>query len=92
MLLIKFLLQMEKQITSLDDLAQKVAVIMQKNRGSFSNEELVALANCIRVIEELKQLKADQPDKKAAYIQVILKILFKVFSNSEVIDWFADMF
>lgn len=83
---------MEKQITSLDDLAQKVAVIMQKNRGSFSNEELVALANCIRVIEELKQLKADQPDKKAAYIQVILKILFKVFSNSEVIDWFADMF
>jgi hypothetical protein len=76
---------MEKQnFKTIDDLVLGIELIVSKNRGSLSNDDVVLLQSCIANLKEFKKLKKRKLGIPKELIADVISIILKVFSSINI--------
>lgn len=66
---------------AIDDLILGIELIMSKDRGSLSNEDVVLLKDCCAELLEFRKLKLQKSDIPNELIADVISIILKVFSH-----------
>ncbi len=73
---------MEKQnFKAIDDLVLGIELIVLKNRGSLSNDDVVLLQSCNVKLKEFKKLKKRESGIPKELIADIISIMLRVFAS-----------
>ena len=69
------------EFKTIDDLIQGIELIISKDRGSLSNEDVVLLKRCCDKLLEFRELKLQKSGIPRELIADSISIILKVFSN-----------
>lgn len=76
---------MEKQnFKTIDDLVLGIELIVSKNRGSLSNDDVVLLQSCNAKLKEFKKLKKRKSGIPKELIADVISIILRVFSSINI--------
>ena len=71
----------KKDFKTIDDLILGVELIVSKNRGSLSNDDVVLLNSCNAKLKEFKKFEKRNSGIPNELIADIISIILKVFSS-----------
>ena len=78
-------MKMGKQnFKTIDDLIIGIKLIVSKNRGSLSDDDVVLLKSCNAKLNEFKKLKKRKTGIPKEFIADIISIILRVFSSINV--------